>query len=86
MDGRVFVAGAFNRGPANRAGLEQGDLVVAVAGQRISTLADFFRRVWSLGQAGDEVPLTIHRDGNTFDVRVKSGDRETFLKKPRMHS
>jgi S1-C subfamily serine protease len=41
--------------------------------------------VWSLGKAGVEVPLTIYRDGRTFEVRVTSGDRNRFLKGPSLH-
>jgi S1-C subfamily serine protease len=86
IDGKVFVAGAFDDGPASRAGLEQGDLIVAVAGGKVSSLADFFRRVWGLGPAGVETPLTIYRDGSTLEVRITSSEREAFLKKPKMHS
>jgi hypothetical protein len=48
-------------------------------------LASFYRKVWALGQAGVEVPLTLYREGVTFDVRVNSSDRTKFLKAPRMH-
>jgi S1-C subfamily serine protease len=58
---------------------------MAVGGEKVSTLAAFYRKVWSLGEAGVEVPLTLHRDGVTFDVRVNSSDRAKFLKGPRMH-
>ena len=53
--------------------------------QELSDLAGFFRRVWSLGKAGVEVPLTVYRDGRTLDVRVTSGDRNRFLKGPSLH-
>jgi S1-C subfamily serine protease len=51
----------------------------------VSTLGGFYRKVWALGQAGVEVPLTLYRDGVTFDVRVNSSDRAKFLKGPRLH-
>jgi len=59
--------------------------VLAVAGQEVNDLAGFFRKVWSLGKAGVEVPLTVYRDGRTFEVRVTSGDRNRFLKGPSLH-
>ena len=34
-----------------------------------------FRKIWSLGNAGVEVPLLVYRDGRTFEVTVTSGDR-----------
>jgi hypothetical protein len=41
--------------------------------------------MWSLGQAGVEVPLTIYRDGQSMAVSVKSSDRRGFFKKPQLH-
>ena len=85
LGSRVVVAGMADRGPAKRADLRSGDIVLAVAGEEIKGLAAFFRRVWALGTAGVEVPLTVHRKGQTFDVKIKSADRGTFLKKPILH-
>jgi hypothetical protein len=48
-------------------------------------LAVFNRKVWALGSAGVEVPLTLYRDGLTFEVWVNSSERAKFLKAPRMH-
>jgi hypothetical protein len=41
--------------------------------------------VWGLGQAGVEVPLTVHRDGRLVEANIASADRSQFLKAPRMH-
>jgi len=59
-----------------------GDLVVAVGGARVGSLAEFFRAVWRQGRAGVEVPLGLARDGAPVDVRIRSADRPDFLKKP----
>ena len=75
VDDKVVVARVSNGGPARRANLRTGDIILAVAGSEISELATFFRKVWSLGKAGVEVPLTIYRDGRTFEAQVTSGDR-----------
>src|SRR5215468_10432724 len=85
VDDKVVVARVSTGGPARRANLRTGDVVLGVAGQEVSDLAGFFRKVWSLGKAGVEVPLTIYRDGRTFEVRVTSGDRNRFLKGPSLH-
>ncbi|HLL29334.1 MAG TPA: S1C family serine protease [Xanthobacteraceae bacterium] len=85
IDQRVVVAGLAKRGPARRAELKTGDIILAVGGAGVSDLADFYRKIWSLGNAGVGVPLTVHRDGDTFDVTVKSGERSQFLKKPSVH-
>jgi len=85
MSGKLVVAGLANGGPAERAGLKLGDIVVEVAEQRVRGLAELFRSIWRLGPAGCEVPLTIARGGAKLEVRLKSADRADFLKKPSLH-
>jgi S1-C subfamily serine protease len=83
--GMLAVAGVASRGPAARAQLKTGDVVLEVAGRRVADLAELFRSIWRLGPAGTEVPLTISRDGVISQVRVRSADRQDFLKKPDLH-
>ena len=85
MEEKVVIVGLADDGPAERANLRTGDVVLAVAGTEVNELPDLFRRIWSLGNAGVEVPLTIDRDGRTLDLRVASGDRNRFLKGPSLH-
>ena len=85
IDDKIVVARVSSGGPARKANLRTGDIVLAVAGDRVSDLAGFFRRVWALGNAGVEVPLTLYRDGRTLEARVTSGDRNRFLKGPSLH-
>jgi len=85
IEDKIVAVGIAPKGPAARAELKTGDVILAVGGETVSTLASFYRKVWSLGQAGVEVPLTLYRDGVTFEVRVNSSDRAKFLKTPRMH-
>jgi S1-C subfamily serine protease len=84
-NGDVVVAGLAEGGPAHRAGVRRGDLVREVSGERVQGLADLFRKVWRLGSAGVEVPLTLSRDGNVRSARLKSADRSDFLRKPKLH-
>jgi S1-C subfamily serine protease len=81
----VFVAGVASGGPAERAGIKPGDFVLEVAGARVTDLAATFRRIWAVGPAGSDIPLTIARDGSLHRVTIHSADRNDFLKKPRLH-
>ena len=81
----LAIAGVAGGGPADKANLRTGDIVLEVAGRKVSGLAELFRSIWRLGPAGTEVPLTISRDGAVSQVRVRSGDRQDFLKKPHLH-
>jgi S1-C subfamily serine protease len=85
MQGNLVVGALTQGGPAHRAGVRLGDVVLEVAGEPVSDLADLFRRVWERGSAGAEVPLTLARGKSTSRIRVTSADREDFLTKPRRH-
>jgi S1-C subfamily serine protease len=85
MGAKLVVAGLASGGPADRAGIKLGDVVVAVAGERPQGLADLFRRVWALGPAGAEIPLTVARSGKRTDLQLSSVDRNDILKKPQLH-
>lgn len=82
---RVVLVGLAGDGPAKRAGLRAGDAIEAVAGQPIESLFDFYRGLWALGEAGVDVPLTVEREGDRFDLTVRSADRGRFLKSARLH-
>jgi S1-C subfamily serine protease len=85
IEDRVVIVGLASGGPAQRAKLRTGDVVLAVAGMEVRGLTALFRRIWSLGHAGVEVPLLVYRDGRTFELRIPSGDRNRFLKGPSLH-
>jgi S1-C subfamily serine protease len=85
VEDRVVIVGLANGGPAQTADLRTGDVLLEVAGEEVSTLAGLFRSIWKLGAAGVDVPLTIYRDGDPFQVRVRSGDRQRYLKTPKLH-
>ena len=84
-EGNLVVGGLSPNGPAARAGIQEGDLVLGVGGTRAHTLAEFLRLVWGQGPAGIDVPLSLARQGDVLRVIVKSADRNDFLKKPEVH-
>jgi S1-C subfamily serine protease len=85
IENKVVVVGISAKGPAARAELKAGDVILAVKGEKISGQAQFYRKLWSLGPAGVDVPLTIYHEGVTFDVVLASIDRAKLLKAPRLH-
>lgn len=85
IDNRVVVIGVSGKGPAARAELKTGDVILAVKGEKVTSLPGFYRKLWALGSAGVDVPLTVHHEGVTFDVTVASTDRAKMLKTPRLH-
>src|SRR6202012_755610 len=80
----IIVASVAENGPAAEAGLPRGDVLAGVGGSEIESLGDFYRKIWSLAPAGVEVPIQIVRDGRTIGLRVRSADRSSFMKRPRL--
>ena len=85
IDNRVVVIGISGNGPAARAELKAGDVILAVKGEKVTSQSGFYRKLWALGPAGVDVPLTVHHEGVTFDVTLASTDRGKLLKGPRLH-
>ncbi len=83
--GRVAVVRVAEDGPAHRAGVRPGDVVVRAAGRNVATLSELYRTVWSLGPAGAEVPLTVLREGRLRDIAVESRDRHDYLRLDRSY-
>lgn len=83
-DGDVVVMSVSENGPAARAGIRRGDIISDVRDGGVEGLADFYRKLWDTGPAGSEVPMRIVRDGRESWLRVKTADRNTFLKRPQL--
>lgn len=78
--GRVFVIRIHPGGPAQKAKIQPGDLVLKVNNQPVAGQADFFRKVWALGTAGVAVPISILRGTEIQEITIRSDDRYKFLK------
>ena len=82
---KLVVAAVAPGGPAERAGIKVGDMVIEIAGEKPESLADLWRRLWALGGPGTEVPLKMLRKTRVSEPLVQSADRNDFLKKPHLH-
>ena len=65
----VEVVRVEENGPARRAGLREGDLIIAVNGQAVSNIDDIHRLL-----AGSVVGLTILRSGERRELQVVPGE------------
>jgi S1-C subfamily serine protease len=83
-NGEVVVMNVAEGGPAAKAGLRQGDVISEIRDGEVDGLADFYRKLWDSGPAGAEIPMRVLRNGREAWLRVKSADRNSFLKKPQL--
>jgi serine protease Do len=78
--GQLMLGGISDGGPADRAGLQRGDILHALNGEVLDDLADFYRKLWASGPAGTVVTLRMERDNDAFEVTVRTGDRGRYHK------
>ncbi len=84
-DEDIVVGGLADGGPAEQAGVRTGDRIISIGEDEITDLVGLWRRVWACGSAGAPVRLRLGRDNSTLAVTVRSADRASFLKSPKLH-
>jgi S1-C subfamily serine protease len=81
LRGRLFVQRVAKGGPAAAAGIDKGDIVVSVGDTQVRTLKDLYRAIWSRGEPGVRVPLTLlTAAGGLRTVEVTSIDRYSWIR------
>jgi S1-C subfamily serine protease len=80
VHGRLFVRRVTSEGPAEKAGLGSGDIILKVDQKAVQGLADFYRKVWALGKSGVDVPVAVLQGIEIRDIVVRSGDRDQYYR------
>jgi S1-C subfamily serine protease len=83
--GRLFVTRVSPEGPADRAGVKAGDVVIAIGGEEVGSLAEFYRKLWARGAAGVEVPLRVLQGLEARELSVRSIDRTDYFRPARSY-
>ena len=82
VQGHLLISKVSRGGPAERAGLAAGDIIVSVNGQYVATQSELYQGIRKLGTAGATIPLRILKRGDLLDLPIKSSDRMDTLRKP----
>jgi S1-C subfamily serine protease len=80
VQGRLFVTRVSPDGPADRAGLNVGDIILGVGSDPVSTQAQFYERLWDHRRAGDDVTLKVLQGADVKDISVRSIDRVEYFR------
>jgi S1-C subfamily serine protease len=80
-DGRLKVLRVSADGPADKAGIEAGDIILALSGKTVQTLDDFYKRLWSSGAPGVEITLKVLHGSDVRDVKIRSIDRMDHIRR-----
>jgi S1-C subfamily serine protease len=81
--GGLMVQRVTPESPASLAGIQAGDVLVALQGRAIDNLPDFYRQLWTWGPAGSTLEITVKRLGQERKIRITTGDRAQSMKAPR---
>ena len=80
LQGHLFVTKVSPDGPGDRAGIQVGDIILGVGGDPVRSQDEFYQRVWTRRQAGDEVPLKVLKGVEVKEIRVRSMDRLAYYR------
>ena len=80
LQGHLFVTRVSPEGPADKAGVSVGDIIVGVGGEPVHTQAQFYERVWDRRHAGDDVPLKVLQGMEVREITVRSIDRVEYFR------
>lgn len=83
IQGRLVVDHVSPQGPADQAGVQSGDIILAVGGEGVRSQAELYRKIWGHGAAGSDIPLRVLQGIDIHEIKVRSIDRtEYFRQKP----
>ena len=82
VDNLLIVQRLAVDGPAAGAGMQAGDIVLGVAGQPVISMEDFYRKLWAMGEPGDNIPLTVLKGAQIHEINITAGDRYKWLHLP----
>ena len=78
--GHLVVIRVSPDGPAEKAGVTPGDIILAVGNDDVHTQWEFYHKVWHRGSAGTEIPLTLLQGQEIRNVGVRSIDRVEYFR------
>ena len=80
IQGHLLVTRVSPDGPADRAGVSVGDIILGVGSDAVRTQAQFYERMWDRRAAGDEVPLKVLQGVDVKEIKVRSIDRTEYFR------
>jgi serine protease Do len=81
QEGRVQIIRVNKESPAQDAGLQPGDVVLAIDDAKVATLEAFYKKLWDRATPDAEVKLTVQQGAQIKTFLLKPVDRMSTLRK-----
>ena len=79
--GRVQIVRVNKESPAQEAGLQAGDVVLAIDDAKVATLEAFYKKLWDRAAPDAQVKLTVLQGAEIKTIVLKPVDRMSTLRK-----
>ena len=73
----VVIQNTLIDGPADRAGIQPGDIVLSAGGNKVATVTALTRLLKQEFRAGQEIDVELFRDGEIAALKMELGERPT---------
>ena len=78
----VLITGVLQGGPAHRAGVRPGDVVVSVAGKEVASTPQLLNAVAAL-KPDATAPIVVQRGKEKLELQVRVAERPTMARRGR---
>ena len=79
LEDGVIIAGIVGGGPADKGGLREGDMIVSLNAEELSSRRELYMSLWK-HPPGDKLTFEIMRDNSVRRLEIIGGDRADFFK------
>jgi S1-C subfamily serine protease len=79
LDDGVIIAGIVPGGPGEKGGLREGDIIVSLNAQELSTRRELYTSLWR-HEPGERLTFEVMRDNAVRRLEITGGDRAEFFK------
>ena len=68
-------------GPSDISGIKKNDVIISMNGNLVKSLQNFYLYLWNIGKSEALIDITVSRDGEKIDFKVRSKDRMNYYVK-----